>query len=310
MKTYILKRLLLMIPTVLGALTIVFFAIHLIPGDPAISILGEQATKEAIASLHHQMGLDQPLYIQFAKFIGNYLTGNFGISLRSNQPVLSEIILRLPYTIELAVSGMLIAIVVGVPMGIFAAIYRNTQLDYLLTTLATMGIAAPSFWLGLLLIMVFSITLGWFPLISSGEDVLFNVKYLVLPAFSIGLAMAALIARLTRSNILEVLGQDYVRTARAKGVREFWVIFKHVLKNAAIPIVTIIGINMGHLIGGAVIIETVFGRAGLGKYLIDGIYARDYPAIQATTFIIVCVFLFINLIVDILYTYLNPKIRY
>jgi peptide/nickel transport system permease protein len=310
MKTYVIKRLLLMVPTIIGALTIVFFAIHLIPGDPALTILGEYATPEAIESLHKEMGLDKPLGVQYLSFLGNYLTGDFGTSIRSDRLVFTEILVRLPFTLELALASVFIAMCIGIPIGILAALKRNSLLDYVLTTVSIMGIAAPSFWLGLLLIIVFAIHLGWFPIISSGENTFLNWKYLALPATSIGLAMAALIARLTRSNTLEILGEDYVRTARAKGVRESIVVLKHVLKNAAIPIVTIIGLYMGHLLGGAVIIETVFGRAGIGKYLIDSIYARDYPAVQATTFVVVLVFLFINLIVDLLYTYLNPKIRY
>ncbi|WLD94399.1 ABC transporter permease [Alkalihalobacillus sp. AL-G] len=310
MVSYITKRLLLMIPTVLGALTIVFFAMHLVPGDPAITILGEYATEEDIENLHEQMGLNRPLGVQYLTFLGDYMTGDFGESIRSGRDVLSEIMIRVPYTLELAVASIIIAIFIGVPIGILAALKRNSLLDYLLTTISIIGVAAPSFWIGLILIIFFSIQLGWFPIISTGENTLFNVEYIVLPALSIGLAMAALIARLTRSNTLEVLGEDYVRTARAKGVNESKVVLKHVLKNAAIPIITIIGLYMGHLIGGAVIIETVFGRAGIGKYLIDSIYARDYPAVQATAFIVVVVFLFINLIVDLLYSLFNPKIRY
>lgn len=299
-----------MIPTIIGSLTIVFFSLQLIPGDPALVILGEYATQEQIESLHKQMGLDQPLMFQYLSFLGDYLTGDFGESIRSGRSVLAEIIVRMPYTIELAVASIIIAVLIGVPIGIISAIRKNTILDYILTTISIAGVAAPSFWLGLILIIFFSINLGWFPVIGAGEDTLFNLKYLVLPATAIGLAMAALLARLTRSNTLEVLGEDYVRTARAKGVRETMVILKHVLKNASIPIITIIGLYMGHLLGGAVVIETVFGRAGIGKYLIDSIYARDYPAVQATTFVIVLLFLLINLLVDFLYTILNPKIRY
>lgn len=310
MRSFILKRLLFMLPTILGSLTIVFFAIHLIPGDPALIILGEYATQEDIASLQHELGLDKPLIAQYFSFLSEYIVGDFGISFHSEQEVLSEILLRIPYTIELAVASILIALIIGLPLGIIAAIKRNSIIDYILTTVSIMGVATPSFWLGLILIIIFAINLGWFPIIGSGEETLLNLNFLTLPAFAIGVSMAALIARLTRSNTLEVLGEDYIRTARAKGVKEHIVIFKHVLKNAAIPIITIIGLQMGHLIGGAIIIETVFSRPGVGKYLIDSIYARDFPAIQATTFIIVVVFLFINLIVDILYSYFDPKIKY
>jgi ABC-type dipeptide/oligopeptide/nickel transport system permease component len=299
-----------MIPTIIGALTIVFFSLQLIPGDPALTILGEYATQEEIEALHEKMGLNRPIGVQYLSFLGDYLTGNFGESIRSGRNVLEEILVRMPYTIELSVASIVIAVLIGVPIGIISAIYRNSIIDYILTTVSIIGVAAPSFWLGLILIIVFAINLGWFPIIGAGEDTLFNFEYLILPALSIGLAMAALLARLTRSNTLEVLGEDYVRTARAKGVRETMVIFKHVLKNAAIPIITILGLYMGHLLGGAVIIETVFGRAGIGKYLIDSIYARDYTAVQASTFVIVLIFLLINLVVDLLYTYLNPKIRY
>jgi peptide/nickel transport system permease protein len=310
MKSFILKRLLFMIPTILGSLTIVFFAIHLIPGDPALVILGEYATQEDIASLRHELGLDRALIVQYFSFLTEYLVGNFGTSFLSEQDVLTEIMIRIPYTIELAVASILIALIIGIPLGIISAIKRNSLLDYILTTISIMGVATPSFWLGLILIIVFAINLGWFPIISSGEETLLNFKFLALPAFAIGVSMAALIARLTRSNTLEVLGEDYIRTARAKGVNEQVVIFKHVLKNAAIPIITIIGLQIGHLIGGAIIIETVFSRPGVGKFLIDSIYARDFPVIQATTFVIVVVFLLINLIVDILYSYFDPKIKY
>ena len=310
MKTYILKRLLYMIPTILGCITIVFFASRLIPGDPALAILGENATKEDIALLHQAMGLDKPLVVQYLTFLGDYLRLDFGQSFISGREVITEIMARLPYTIELAVASVIVGVAVGLPLGIIAALKRNSLLDYFTTTISIMGVAAPSFWVGLIFIIVFAIQLGWFPIISSGDETLFSWQYITLPATSLGLSMAALVARLTRSNTLEVLGEDYVRTARAKGVKESKVIFKHVMKNAAVPIITIVGLQMGFLLGGAIITETVFGRPGIGKFLIDSIYARDFPAIQATSFVIVVMFLFINLVVDLLYSVFDPMIRY
>jgi len=309
---YSLRRLAAMIPTLLGVLTLVFLVLQLIPGDPAQVILGDYATPESLRQLRQQLGLDQPLWKQYLDFLTRYARGDLGTSLLTGRPLTVELVRRLPYTLHLAAGGILIAVTVGVPAGVLGAVRRSSWVDYSVTTGAMAGIAAPSFWIGLVLIYVFAIKLGWFPVIGAGtpQDPVGLLHRLVLPSVAIGLAIAALIARLTRSSVLEILGQDYIRTARAKGLGERIVLYRHVLRNAAIPVVTIVGLNVGTLLGGAIIIETVFGRPGLGKLLIDSIYARDYPIIQGTIFVISLMFQVTNLVVDLAYAALDPRIRF
>jgi ABC-type dipeptide/oligopeptide/nickel transport system permease component len=299
------------IPTLFGVMVVVFLVIHLIPGDPVSAMLGDRATAAQIASTRHNLGLDKPLWGQFVDFLGRYVTGNFGDSIATRQSVLDAILDRLPYTIELAAAGVLISVLLGVPLGVLAATHRGKAADHGSLVFSMFGVAAPSFWVGLLLAMLFAVRLGWFPTIGAGDtsDPASVLRALVLPALALGLSGMALIARMTRSSMLEVLGEDYVRTARAKGVPERFVVYKHALRNAAIPILTVIGLNFGHLLGGTIVMETVFARPGLGKLLLDSILARDYPMIQGVTFVIAVAFIVVNIVVDLMYAVLDPRIK-
>lgn len=312
MQKYILRRLLWAIPTLLGVMTCVFLIVHLTPGDPAQVMLGEWATKDAIQELRHNLGLDEPLIVQYVNFIKNYFTFNFGKSYTTNRSVLIEIISRLPHTFLLVGFAAFIALIIGIPVGVIAAVKQNSFWDYILMIFSMIGYASPSFWLGIILILVFSVHLDWLPAIGAGDfsDPLTVVKSLILPACALGLRLAALMVRITRGTMLDVLKSDYVRTARAKGVKEQVVIYKHVLRNAMIPIITVFGLNVGKLLGGTVILETVFARPGLGKLVVDAILKRDFPVVQATTFFIGFMFIFVNLFVDIIYSWINPRIRY
>jgi len=331
--TYIAKRLLMLLPVLLGISVTVFLIIHLIPGNPAQLMLGERATPEALAALEKQLGLDQPLHVQFFRFLGRVLTGDLGRSIRSNKPVISELAERFPATIELSFFSMFVAVVVGVSAGIISAVKRYSLFDHVSMFLALIGVSMPIFWLGLMLIWFFSVNLGWFPP-SSRLDVRFFLEtytnfylidsllnrnlaaflnalwHLVMPALALGTIPMAIIARMTRSSMLEVLGQDYIRTARAKGLAQRVVVFRHALKNALLPVVTIVGLQFGFLLGGAILTETIFSWPGVGRYIIEGINERDYPVVQGTVLLIATTFVFVNLLVDILYTFIDPRIRY
>ena len=308
---YLLKTLLTIIPTLFGVVTIVFFLIHLTPGDPALAILGPHATAEAIRELRISLGLNQPLYVQYFGFLGRLLQGDLGRSLVTQQPVLLEALQPFPYTLQLAIAGVFLSIVLGVPIGVISAVRRNTFLDYFMRTASISGISVPVFFLAIILLWIFSYKLGWFPVIGAGDSSSWRslLYHLVLPSFTIGIAMAVLIMRLTRSCMLEVLGQDYMRTARAKGLSERSVIIVHALKNALLPIITIIGLNIGQLLGGAILIETVFARQGVGKLLMDAMFARDYPQVQGTVLIFAIAVIFVNVLVDIIYRFIDPRIR-
>jgi len=311
MGRYLLKTLITIIPTLFGVVTIVFLLIHLAPGDPALAILGPYVTADSVQELRKSLGLDQPLYLQYVKFLGNLLRGDLGRSLVTRQPVLLEILLPLPYTIHLALSGVLISLILGIPVGVISAVRRNTFLDYFMRATSISGISVPVFLLAIILMWIFSYHLRWFPIIGAGEpSSWWSILYhLVLPATTIGISMAVLIMRLTRSCMLEVLSQDYVRTARAKGLAEKAVILFHALKNALLPIVTVVGLSMGQLLGGAILTETVFARQGVGKLLIDSIFARDYPQVQGTVLFFACAVIFVNVVVDIIYRFLDPRIK-
>jgi len=309
---FTIKRICTAIPTLLVVLVIVFFLIRLNPGDPAEVMLGEYATPEALAQLRHQLGLDQPLWVQFGIFIGGALQGDFGRSLMSHQAVIREIGGALPYSLQLAAVSVLLSIVVGVPIGILSAVKSNSLLDYVTMTAALIGVSMPIFWFQILLLLVFSLYLGLFPVVGAGEagnlgDLL---HHLALPAVSLGLHMSAIIARMTRSSMLEVLSQDYIQTARAKGLRELRVIVVHGFRNAAIPVLTIIGINLGVMLGGAVVTETVFVRPGVGKLMVDAIFSRDYPVVQGCIVFFAFAFIVVNLIVDLLYGVFNPRVKH
>ncbi len=311
MGRYLLKTILTVIPTLLGVVTIVFFLIHLTPGDPALAILGPHATADSILELRKSMGLDEPLYLQYVRFLGNLFQGDLGRSLVTEQPVLLETLRPFPYTLQLALAGILLSIILGIPIGVISAIRRNTFLDYFMRAASISGVSIPVFFLAIIFLWIFSYHLGWFPIIGVGDTSSWRslLHHLVLPSLTIGVSMAVLIMRLTRSCMLEVLGQDYVRTARAKGLSEKVVILVHALKNALLPIVTIVGLYTGQLLGGAILTETVFARQGVGKLLMDAILARDYPQVQGTVLVFASAVIFVNVFVDILYRFIDPRIK-
>jgi peptide/nickel transport system permease protein len=309
--TYLIKRLLLFVPTLIGVVSLVFLILHATPGSPATRVLGEHATAESIAAFERRWGLHRPLIEQYVHFVVSYAQGDFGKSYRTGEPVLEQILRELPYTFHLAVAGMLIAVVLGVTAGILAAVKPNSLFDNLGRVFALLGVSMPVFWSGMILIIIFSLNLRWFPIIGAGDiGSPLNILYhLVLPATTIGLFSMGVIMRMTRSSMLEVLDQDYIRTAFSKGISNSRVYIKHALRNASIPILTIIGLSFGGLLGGAVLTETVFARHGIGSFLIDSITWKDYPAAQGCIFTISLMFLIINLITDLLYGLLDPRIR-
>lgn len=306
MLSYIIKRLLLTIPTLLGIATITFILIYVIPGDPTSGIVGERVSPETLKQIRTEMGLDKPLYIQYISYLYKLTHGDLGRSLATKQPISEAIIEKFPNTLKLAISAMFIAVLLGVSIGIFAAITRGSFWDRLVMVLAVFGISTPVFWFGLFLIFIFSIKLDWLPISGMGDG---NLLYLILPATTLGLRSVALIARITRTTMLETLGENYIRTARAKGLNESMVIFKHALKNSLIPIVTLIGLDFGSYLNGSVLTETVFGWPGLGRYAVEGIMKQDIPQVMGVVLFGAFVFVIVNLIVDILYHFLNPKIR-
>jgi len=308
---YFLQRLVTSIPTLFGVMVAVFFVVHLIPGDPLLAMLGDSATQSQLDEAREQFGFDRPLPEQFARFVAQYSSGDMGRSIRSRRPVTTEIVSRFPPTLQLAIAAVLVSVVLGVPLGIVAAVRRGGLVDFVSLVLSTLGIAAPVFWVGLLLSLLFATKLGWLPSIGAGRpgDPISVVRALVLPSLTLGLRGMALIARMTRSSMLEVLGEDFVRTARAKGLSSRLVIYKHALRNAANPIISIVGLNFGLLLGGTVLIETVFARPGLGKLLVDSILARDYPVVQGVTFTIATAFILVNLATDLTYSVLDPRVR-
>lgn len=312
MGNYLIRRLLWVPLTVLGVVTIVFFSVHLVPGDPAAMILGEYATDEAVATLRHQLGLDRPLLVQYVGYIGRILTGDLGHSLRTKQLVLGEILRVFPATLELSVASIVVAVLFGIPVGMVAALRRNTWLDYGVMGLAMVGVSMPIFFFAMLLILGLAYHANLFPILGAGEqgNLLSRLHHLVLPSLTIGVTLSALVARMTRSSVLEVLGQDYMRTAMAKGLAHSRVVYKHGLRNALIPLVTILGVNMGNLLGGTVITESVFSRPGLGRLLLDAISARDYPQIQGAVAFFAFFFVAINLVTDLMYGFIDPRIRY
>ncbi|MFM1654776.1 nickel ABC transporter permease [Brevibacillus sp. B_LB10_24] len=305
MISYIIKRVLQMIPTLISVSIITFALIHMIPGDPARIIAGEDASQHDVQQIRERLGLDKPLYVQYGMYMANLVKGDFGNSIRSDRPVLKEILTRFPTTITLTVMAIIIMVVIGLFAGIFSATKPNSLRDNFTMMFSLFGISMPVFWLGLMLILAFSYYLPIFP--SGGNS---SFKYFILPAVAVGLSSSAILARLTRSSILEVIHQDFVRTARAKGVKEKVVIYKHTLKNALIPIITIIGLEFGQLLGGAVLTETVFSMNGLGRFVIQSIQFRDYPAVQGSILFIAAIFVFVNLIVDLCYSLVDPRVRY
>ena len=305
MTRFLLRRLLLTIPVLVGVATLVFSLIHLVPGDPVQAMLGESASPQDVAQLRTRLGLDRPLYEQYISFAGGVVRGDLGTSLRTNQPVTSVILERMPATLELALAAMLVAMAFAIPLGIVAAVRKGTHVDHAATTIALVGISMPTFWLGPLLAIVFSVWLGWFPV--SGRGTFAN---LVLPAVTLGAPLAAMLARMTRASVLEELRELYVTAARARGVSEARAVLAHAFRNSLIPIVTVIGLQFGSVLTGAVITETIFAWPGVGRLLVQSISARDYPAVQGCILLIAVTYVSMNLLIDVLYGVLDPRIRY
>ena len=306
MLTWILRRILAVVPVLFGVTLAVFSMLFLVPGDPVKMMLAEFVTNpDQVAQMRAQLHLDEPILKQYGRFVTSAVRGDLGTSIRSRRPVTIEIGENLGSTAQLALAAMVVAIGLGIPLGLLAALSRNSWLDVASMGTALLGVSMPSFWLGLLLIFVFSLHLAWFPATGGGD-----LQHLILPAITLGMIAAAIIARLTRSSMLEVLGQDYVRTARAKGLGGFAVVVRHALKNALIPIITIFGLQFGNLLAGAVIVETVFSRPGLGRLIVGGILNKDFPLVQGTVLFVATTYVLINLLVDVAYAYADPRIRF
>ncbi|HET9469451.1 MAG TPA: nickel ABC transporter permease [Vicinamibacterales bacterium] len=304
MHRYLIRRLLLTVPVLLGVATLVFSLIHFIPGDPAQAMLGEGAAPEDVAQLRARLGLDKPLLVQYGAFLQGLVRGDLGVSLRNDQPVLQQILERMPATAELALASMAVAVLIALPLGIIAAVWRGTAVDYSAMTLSLVGISVPNFWLGPLLAIVFAVELGWLPVGGRG-----TLAHLVLPAVTLGAALAAILARMTRASLLEELREPYVLAARAKGVSRSRAILHHAFRNSLIPIVTILGLQFGVVLTGAVITETIFAWPGIGRLLIQSISFRDYPTVQGCVLLIAVTYVGVNLITDLTYGFLDPRIR-
>jgi peptide/nickel transport system permease protein len=309
---YLLRRLILLIPVLLFVGFVSFNLVHLTPGDPAAYLLGDDATTEAIEDLRERMGLTDPYHVQFLRWSGNAIRGDLGRSLYSDEPVTSMVVRRLEPTLLLTFASLLVALTFGVPAGTIMAVKRNSTLDQGLLVVSLFGLAMPNFWLGINLILLFSVTLGWLPVAGYAwvsEDPMATLRYLIMPALALGVSQAALIARITRTSMLEVLNQDYIRTARAKGVPENRVRLSHALRNAWIPIVTVIGSVLATLLSGAIVVEIIFRIPGIGQLMITSIQRRDYAVIQGLIMFIAFMYVFLNLLIDILYVQLDPRIR-
>jgi peptide/nickel transport system permease protein len=333
MKWYIIKRLLQIIPVVLGVTLIAFALIHLAPGDPVRTMLGQHATQQEIDQIRAKYGLDQPLFVQYFIWLGDVLHGDLGRSILTHEQVTTEIGSRFPNTIELAIAAMIFAILIGVVAGIISATKQYSVADYSVMGIALFGISMPVFWLGIMLMMIFGVFLGWLPIggridlllpfnritgfmvvdsiiTANGAALISVLRHLILPAIALGTIPMAIIARTTRSSMLEILRQDFIRTERAKGLSERKVIYKHAIRNAMVPVVTVIGLNFGLLLSGAILTETVFSWPGVGRLVVDAVYARDYPLVIGCVLVFALVFVIVNLITDLLYTYIDPRIHY
>ena len=304
MLKFIGKRVLMLIPVLIGVSLIVFTLMQLSPGDPAMIILGAQAAPEDIAILREEMGLNDPLVVQCFRFLLGMFRLDFGTSYKDGMPVLDKLLEALPYTAQLTFSAVLLALIVGIPAGIISATKQYSIFDRIATVAALIGFSTPNFWLSIMLILVFSVNLQWLPVSGTG-----TILHLVLPSIALGLQSAAVFTRMTRSSMLEVLNMDYIRTARAKGLSERVVILKHALKNALIPVITVVGLQIGLLFGGAILTETVFAWPGVGRLMIDSIRAKDTPVVQGGVIFTASIFVFINLLVDILYAYVDPRVK-
>ncbi|MEM9224486.1 MAG: ABC transporter permease [Pseudomonadota bacterium] len=312
MTSFIIKRLAFAVVTLFGVLTIVFFIVRVLPGDPALVILGDQASQEAIQALRDRLGLNAPLYVQYFAFLGDVIAGDWGTSLVSGRPVIEEILKVLPATVELTVVSLVLGAVVGIPLGVWSAVRRNKLTDYVIRVASLLGLSLPAFVSAILLLIAFAIQLRWFPVISSGQGETFGerMRDLALPAINLGLIMAAYITRVSRSAMLEVLNQDYVRTAEAKGLAFGIIIWRHCLRNALIPVVTVVGLYLGILIGNSVLTEIVFNRPGLGKLIVGALNQRDYTMLQGMMVIYTLIVVLVNLITDLVYGVIDPRIQY
>lgn len=317
MGAYLRRRLLTTIPVLLGVSLVVFLMLHLLPGDPVLMMLTEHRgggaptisgsiTQEMYDNLRHQLGLDRPLPVQFASFLGGVLRGDLGTSFRGGEPVRELIVRNLPYTIQLALASFGVAMLAGFLLGVIAGVRRGTWIDSLTMTIAAAGVSMPSFWLGIMLLLVFSVHLNIVPAVARAAD----WRSLILPAVALGFSASAIIARLVRSSLVEAMQQDYVQTARAKGLREGAVVVRHALKNALIPVVTVGGLQFGNLLGGTVVIETVFARPGIGHITVNGILERDFPVVQGVVLVSALTYVLANLLVDLTYTWIDPRIRF
>ncbi|MFC1651357.1 ABC transporter permease [Candidatus Latescibacterota bacterium] len=307
MTEYIIKRLLMIIPILLGVATIIFVLMFLVPGDPARLLMGQHGDEKVLENIRREMGLDKPIYIQYIKYIGKLAKGDLGVSYRQKRPVSEIIRERFPATAKLAVVSMILSIIIGITAGIIAAVYRNKFWDLLVMILSLSGISMPVFWLGMMLILFFASGLGWLPVGGYGRSG--DFRHILLPAISLSAVFIGYIARMMRSSMLEVIGKDYIRTARAKGLSERAVIIHHALRNAFIPVITVIGINFAGLLGGAVATETVFAWPGLGRATVDAIRVRDLPVVEGCVIFLAFVFVMVNLLVDISYAWIDPRIR-
>jgi len=304
MHKYILRRILMMFPVLLGVMFVIFTLVYITPGDPATIMLGERAPPEAIEALRRDMGLDRPFLVQFAGYVSRVARLDLGTSFFSGRPVFDELSFRFPSTALLAGMSLLVAILIGIPMGVICSIRHNSVFDNIATVLGLIALSVPNFWLGLMLMLLFSVNLGWLPV--SGFT---TPLHWILPSFTIGLSLAGEFMRFTRSSMLEVIRQDYIRTAWAKGQKESAIIVRHALKNALIPVITVIGLSFGGLMGGAVLTETIFAIPGVGGFTFQSILSRDHPIIQGGVLMIAVIFSFVNLVVDILYGFVDPRVR-
>lgn len=304
-RRYLLRRLALAAPVLLGVVTLVFLLVHLIPGDPAQAMLGEAATPGEVAELRARLGLDRPLGEQYLRYLAGVARGDLGTSLRTGEPVAAELLARLPATIELALAAMLVAVVVAIPLGVAAAVWRGRAVDHAAMAVALAGVSMPNFWLGPLLAIVFAVELGWVPVSGRG-----TLAHLVLPAVTLGTALAAVLARMTRATLIEELREPYVRAARARGASVFRAVMWHAFPNSLIPVVTLLGLQVGAVLTGAVITETIFAWPGVGRLLIQAIGFRDYPLVQGCILLIAAAYVLVNLLTDLVYGLLDPRVRY
>ena len=311
--TYLIRRVLAIIPVLFGISVLVFLLVHLIPGDVAQILLGTQATDQQLETLRRTFGLDRPLPIQYVDWLSHILRGDFGVSFRTNRAVLPDLVARFGVTLQLTLTSMVIAMAVAIPLGVASAQNRGRTSDAVSRVIALLGLSIPNFWLGTLLILFVSLGLHWLPpvgFVSLLDNPWLGLQTLLLPAIALGTAVAAFIMRMVRSSLLEVLRQDYIRTAYAKGLRDQSVLYRHALKNAFIPVLTVIGVQIGYLLGGAVIIESIFSLPGMGRFMLDSISNRDYSIVQGGVLFIALVFCVVNLSVDLVYAWLDPRIRY